>query len=101
MLTLRQNCWGTVPIYKWIKATAGLKGLDKVTSLSTVVMTGSNVLGAVMSVVALFGEGEPTPDQMILEEIVKLRQQVDQLRTEMHDRFDQIDIQLGKPATPL
>jgi hypothetical protein len=56
-------------------------------------MTG-NVLGAVMNVVSLFGPQQPTPEQMILEEIGKLRQQVDQLRTEMHTRFDQVDKQL-------
>ncbi len=77
----------------WMEAVAGLNGLDKLTSLSTVVMTG-NILGAVMNVVSLFGDSEPTPDQMILEEIGKLRQQVDQLRTEMHERFDRIDQEL-------
>ncbi len=79
---------------RWLDAVAGLNGLDKLTSLSTVVMTG-NVLGAVMNVVSLFGDAEPTPDQMILEEIGKLRQQVDRLRTEMHDRFDRIDQELN------
>ena len=79
---------------KWLDAVAGLNGLNKLTSLSTVVMTG-NVLGAVMNVVNLFGGAQPTPDQMILEEIGKLRQQVNQLRTEMHDRFDRIDQELN------
>lgn len=71
----------------WLKGVSGLKGLA---SLSTVVMTG-NVLTAVMNVVSLFGETQPTPEQMILEEIGKLRQQVNQLRQEMHSRFDRID----------
>ncbi len=74
----------------WIKATAGLDGLDKLTSLSTVVMTG-NVLGAVVNIISLFGDSQPTPEEMILEEIGKLRQQVNELRVEMHDRFDRID----------
>lgn len=78
----------------WLDAVAGLSALDKIGSLSTVVMTG-NILGAVMNVVNLFGSSGPTPDQMILQEIGKLRQQVDQLRTEMHDRFDRVDQELN------
>lgn len=77
-------------INTWMKAVSGLKGLDKLMSLNTVVMSGS-ILTAVMSVVALFAPQEPTPEQIILQEIGKLRQQVDQLRTEMHSRFDRID----------
>ncbi|MEZ4662827.1 MAG: hypothetical protein R2911_35200 [Caldilineaceae bacterium] len=102
-----------VAINGWIKGTAGQDPLNKVFSLSSVVMTG-NILGAVMNVVSLFQDAGPTPDQQILEEIGQLRQQVNELRTEMHgrfdridqglnniyttmhDRFDQIDIQLGK-----
>ncbi|MFN8442456.1 MAG: hypothetical protein U0175_16895 [Caldilineaceae bacterium] len=78
----------------WIKAASGLGTLDKVFSLSTVVMTG-NVLGAVMNVVSLFGDSKPSPEQIILDEIGKLRDQVNQLRTEMHDRFDRIDKSLN------
>ncbi len=75
-------------VTEWMR---GLSKLDKVgASLSTVVLTG-NLLGAVMGVVSLIGDAGPTPEQMILEEIGKLRQQVNELRTEMHDRFDRID----------
>jgi hypothetical protein len=77
----------------WMQAVAGLNGLSKLTSLSTVVMTG-NVLGAVMNIYSLFGPQQPTPEQIILEEIGKLRQQVSELRTEMHSRFDQVDKEL-------
>ena len=59
-------------------------------------MTG-NVLGAVMNIeISLFGDSEPSPEQMILEEIGKLRQEVNQLRIEMHDRFDRIDEELNE-----
>jgi hypothetical protein len=78
----------------WMKATAGLSALEQITSLSTVLATG-NALGAVMNIVSLFGDSGPTPDQMILEEIGKLREQIDQLGVEMHDRFDRIDKQLN------
>lgn len=84
----------------WLKATTGLKGIDKVASLSTVMMT-SNVLGAVMNVVGLFGEGQPSLDQQILEEIGKLREQVEDLRLEMHDRFDRIDLGLNAIYTTM
>lgn len=63
-------------------------------SLSTMVLTG-NVLGAVMNVVALFADQGPSPDQMILDAIGDLRNQVNNLRSEMHERFDRIDIRLN------
>lgn len=83
-----------VALNNWLNATAGLNGLDKIGSFSTLVMTG-NVIGAVMNVVSLFGDAQPTPEELILAEIGKLRQQVDQLRTEMHSRFDRIDQELN------
>ena len=84
----------------WMEAVAGLSTFDKVTSLSTVVATG-NIVGAVMNVYSLFGDSEPNPDQMILEEIGKLREQVSELRTEMHDRFDRVDAQLNTIYTTM
>ncbi|MEZ4616796.1 MAG: hypothetical protein R2867_15010 [Caldilineaceae bacterium] len=81
-------------IDSWLDAVAGKNTLDSIFSASTVVMTG-NILGAVMNIVSLFGSSGPTPEQMILEEIGKLRKQVDQLRTEMHARFDRIDQELN------
>ena len=81
-------------IDSWLAAVAGKSTLDSIFSASSIVMTG-NILGAVMSVVSLFGNSGPTPEQQILEEIGKLRQQVNQLRTEMHSRFDRIDQELN------
>ena len=83
-----------VAVNNWLKATAGQDALGKVFSLSSVVMTG-NVLSAAMSVVSLFGPQEPPPEQIILEEIGKLREQVNELRVEMHERFDRIDSNLN------
>lgn len=76
----------------YVKTVAGMSALGA--SLSTVVLTG-NVLGAVINIVSLFGPKEPPPEQIILEEIGKLRQQVNELRTEMHTRFDRVDAQLN------
>jgi hypothetical protein len=81
-------------IDSWLEAVAGKNKVDAIFSASTVVMTG-NILGAVMGIVSLFGSSGPTPEEMILEEIGKLRKQVDQLRTEMHARFDRIDQELN------
>lgn len=78
----------------WLTAVSGMDTLTEAGALSTVIMTG-NVLGAVMNVVSLFGDSAPTPDQLILEEIGKLRQEVSELRSEMHDRFDRIDEELN------
>ncbi len=85
---------------KWLDAIDTMQGLDKLVNMSTVVMTG-NVLGAVMNVVSMFGPAQPTPEQMILEEIGKLRQQVSELRGEMHDRFDRIDKGLNSIYTTM
>jgi hypothetical protein len=89
-----------VAVNGWLKATAGRDTAGRVFSLSSVVLTG-NVLSAAMSVVSLFGPQEPTPEQMILEEIGKLRQQVNELRVEMHERFDRIDQNLNNIYTTM
>ncbi len=59
------------------------------------------MLGVAMQVMSLFGPDQPAPDQMILEEIGKLRQQVGELRNEMHDRFDRVDRQLDSIYTTM
>ncbi|MGL4647797.1 MAG: hypothetical protein ACRC1H_00205, partial [Caldilineaceae bacterium] len=87
-------------VNSWLEDTVGDGAFDKIFSFSTVIMTG-NVLGAVMDIVGMFGEDKPTPEQKILEEIGKLRQQVNQLRQEMHTRFDRIDAQLNTIFTTM
>jgi hypothetical protein len=79
---------------KWLEATAKLSTADAIFSMSTVVMTG-NILGAVMNIVSLFGPSKPTPEEQILAEIAKLRQQVADLHKDMSRRFDRIDQQLN------
>lgn len=81
-------------INKWLDATAKLSTLGRLGSLSTIVMTG-NIVSAVMSVVSLFQDSGPTPDQMILEQIGKLRKQIDDLHKDMIGRFDRIDKELN------
>lgn len=85
---------------EWLEATAGDSAFDKIFSFSTVIMTG-NVIDGVMKIMSLFGESKPTPEQQILEQIGKLRQQVNKLRQEMHSRFDRIDAQLNTIFTTM
>lgn len=87
---------------------AGIQVADAINSFSKnglwsaggAIATG-NVIGAVLSVVGLFSAGGPSPEQMILEEIGLLRQELNDFRTEMHDRFDRVDAALSDLATAL
>lgn len=42
-----------------------------------------------------FGDDTPSPEEQIFDEIIELRQQVEDMREEMHDRFDRIDAKLN------
>ena len=85
---------------KWLTATAKLDGLEKLTDLSAIVMTG-NVLGAVMNVVNLFKGAGPSKEDLILQSIGKLRQQIDDLHKDMDRRFDRIDRELNTIFTTM
>ncbi len=87
-------------VNEWLEATAGDSAFDKIFSFSSVIMTG-NVLDGVMKIVSMFGDDKPTPEQQILEQIGKLRQDVKQLRQEMNARFDRIDAQLNTIFTTM
>ncbi|NJM40847.1 MAG: hypothetical protein HC853_08775 [Anaerolineae bacterium] len=87
-------------INKWLDATATLTTLGRLGSLSTIVMTG-NVVSAVMSIVSLFQDSGPSPEQMILEQIGKLRKQIDDLHKDMNGRFDRIDKELNAIYTAM
>jgi uncharacterized protein (TIGR03000 family) len=60
--------------------------------IGAVALTG-NLLGAVGTLLDLLGG--PSLEQLILEEVRALRAEVQQLRREMHDRFDRIDVRLA------
>ncbi|MEV7229864.1 hypothetical protein AB0M79_23040 [Polymorphospora sp. NPDC051019] len=77
-------------ISDYIPKIAGLGVAEALTSIGTVVMTG-NILGAVMTLTSIFMGSGPSPEQMILEEIAKVREDIENLRTEMHQRFDAIE----------
>ena len=80
-------------INQYLPTVAGLSLSDAIGSLSTVMLTG-NVLGAVMTLAPLFLGSGPTEHELVMQEIGKLREQVGQLRTEMHDRFDRVEAML-------
>ncbi len=54
------------------------------------------LLGVASAITDLVGDetGPPPPEQQIFDQIMELRQQVEQVRLEMHARFDAIDRQL-------
>lgn len=65
---------------------------DGATQFGSLALTG-NVVGAVFSVISAFGD-QGSADEAILQEIAALRRQVEQVRREMHDRFDRVDQKL-------
>src|SRR4029078_11546202 len=70
------------------------KILGLASNLGAVILTG-NILGAVMDVVSLFQESGPTDEQLILQQVGEMRQQLEDVRQEMHERFDRVDQQLN------
>lgn len=59
------------------------------------VLTG-NIVGIALNVFSMLGGGGPSPEQVILEQIAELRKEIQQMRREMHERFDQIDRNLNQ-----
>ncbi|MEV4558261.1 hypothetical protein AB0K51_14895 [Kitasatospora sp. NPDC049285] len=81
-------------INNYLPEIAG-KGLaDALLSTSTLALTG-NIAGAIGSLLPLFRAGAPTPEQQILAEVGKLRQDVSDLRTEMNQQFGQVNRSLS------
>jgi hypothetical protein len=81
-------------INKYGEAVAGRSAEDAILSGASLVMAG-DVLGAVMTLVGLLGESTPSLDQQILDQVVKLRQEVRALHEEMRDSFARIEAQLN------
>jgi hypothetical protein len=77
-------------INNYLPTIVGLGIGQALTSLSTVVLTG-NLLGAVMTLLPLFIDSGPTPEQMIMDEVHRLREDVNRLGQSMNDRFNRIE----------
>lgn len=60
---------------------------------ASMALTG-NFVGAALSLVGVFASSGPSPEELILQEIAKLRQDIANLRMEMHERFDAVDARL-------
>lgn len=82
-------------ISKFSQTVAALGAVGQVgEALASAALTG-NIIQAALSLVSAFADQGPTPEQMILDEVGKLRDQVDQLHQEMTQRFDHIDQELS------
>ena len=66
---------------------------ENVTGLTTAALTG-NVLAAVVSVIDVFIDTGPTPEEQILEAVQQLGRQVHALHQRMDERFDALDVQI-------
>ncbi|GAA2781816.1 sialidase family protein [Crossiella cryophila] len=80
------------------KAVTAFKLIDSVFSMATVAFTG-NVIGAISTIASLFAGAGPTVEQLILEEIGKLREQVAKLHEDMTRQFARIDRRLDDMYT--
>ena len=78
-------------VKKFQAATKLAEGLE---GFAGAALTG-NVLGAGLALIGAFVDMGPTPEELILEEIGKLREQVQTLHKDMHGRFDRVDLQLN------
>ncbi|GAA1557760.1 hypothetical protein GCM10009827_093360 [Dactylosporangium maewongense] len=73
----------------WLPTIASKGLVAALTSMSALMMAG-NVLGAIQTLVPLFG-GWPSPDEQIWDELRQLRQEVVTMSNQMSERFDRIE----------
>ncbi len=57
------------------------------TTLASLTLT-ADVVGGLIAIAGVLMDTGPTPDQIIISEIGRLREQVQEIRVEMHERFD-------------
>ncbi|MCK2241417.1 MULTISPECIES: hypothetical protein [unclassified Crossiella] len=75
------------------KAVTAFTLINSAFSLATAAFTG-NVIGAISSLIGVFGVGGPTIEQQIMEQIKAMREQLEKLQQNMNDRFDKVDAKL-------
>ncbi|GAA2781808.1 hypothetical protein [Crossiella cryophila] len=76
------------------KAITAFRVINSVFSLATVAFTG-NVIGAISTLVSVFGGGGPDVNQLILGEIKAMREQLAAIQQNMNERFDKVDAKLN------
>ena len=72
----------------------------QLTHFAAAAMTG-NILTAITSVFSIFLDPGPSPEEQILEAVDALKEQVETLHKEMHERFARVDDQLRSLARQL
>lgn len=72
-----------------IEAFEATQGAGASVTLASFALTG-NVVGASLMLMNAFGDSGPSADEIIIEELGKLREEVQEIRKEMHDRFEEI-----------
>jgi hypothetical protein len=84
-------------------AIATAKVVDKIAkaSINQILLGGGAALGvaavvAVIQISGLFGKPGKSVNQVILEQLQAIREQLVEIQTEMHDRFDRIEKQLNR-----
>ncbi|MCK2241415.1 MULTISPECIES: sialidase family protein [unclassified Crossiella] len=75
------------------KCVTAFKLISSVFSMATLAFTG-NVIGAISSIVSVFAGAGPSIEELIMEEIGKLREQVVKLHEDMVSHFQRIDQRL-------
>ena len=80
-------------VSKWAGDVASLGLVDKIFNLGTVIATG-NIVSAVSQLVSSFMGGQ-SGEGAILEEVKALRHEVEELHTDMTERFNRVDATLN------
>ncbi|MCK2241416.1 MULTISPECIES: hypothetical protein [unclassified Crossiella] len=75
------------------KAITAFTLINSAFSLATAAFTG-NVIGAISSLIGVFGVSGPTVEQQILDQIKEMRKQLEAVQQNMNDRFDKVDAKL-------
>jgi hypothetical protein len=56
----------------------------------------TNLVGSAIGLADLLGDGPPSPEQQIFDQIIELRQQVEDMRVQLNSRFDVVDARLDQ-----
>ncbi|MDQ2993361.1 MAG: hypothetical protein M3R00_00205 [Pseudomonadota bacterium] len=73
------------------KSIATLVGVGAAAAASGPLAPVVAIAGALLSVFSLLADNGPTPDEIIIQQLDKLQQQLQTVRAEMHDRFDNVE----------
>ncbi|GAA2870085.1 hypothetical protein GCM10010517_30220 [Streptosporangium fragile] len=77
-------------VNEYLPKIAG-KGIGKaIFSMGTAALTG-NVISAISDLLPLFQAGQPTPEQLIMEQLGQLRQEVANLHNAMNEQFSRVN----------